>query len=283
MLGSLTHTTVWFHLLERVTMQSSSSEKSLLLRRRAKTLTVNKRVRALKLELSENQNDGDIDDFKKEFNFNDWLHLTKRAYRKRPTLALSPSFLLSPVCFSPLYTPEGIISPFCHLEKQIHIIPKLESPSTSSTPQTSSSVFTFERDVPTSKRKENGRKLCPIPEERPLSYVDMLYCSAHLDESFLYRREKTYKPPMSPSFLIATSCKRKARIRNKAANVNRPKDEEHLSTVTSAVDDAIQEKEQKQQRCSQNGETGKKNFSFRHSSGTQSMSKNGFFSSMVGC
>lgn len=265
-------------------MQSITPEGSLLLRRRrSKSLTLNKRVKEIKLEVSKNNSDSDVDEsFKKDVNFNDWLSLQKRAASKRPTLALSPSFLLSPICFTPLHTPEGIVSPFCHLEKQITVQPDQETATSkvSSAPvSTNSNVFTFERNVEIPSQ-ENKRRLCPIPEDRTLSNLDILYCSNQLNERFLIKHEASFEPPMSPSFMIASSSKRRVRMKNGSKQIFRPA-KQKPNNVASPPDskDDKEEKQSSSRRFSGNSENGKRSSLTRTKS---SISKNGAFSSMIG-
>lgn len=263
-------------------MQSINPESSLLLRRRrSKSLAIGKRVTEIKFEVSQTDSDGDLDEhFKKDVDFNDWLLLQKRAWTKRPTLAFSPSFLLSPVCFTPLHTPEGTMSPFCHMEK--HIPPNQEilaSTAISAPVSANSNVFTFDENV-SIPEQENNRRLCSIPEDRPLSFVDMLYCSAQIGAGrLLAKHDTSFNPPMSPSFTIATRSKRKATMKKANKQVFRP-ERQNPNEVTSTRDD--DEKEERhcrwRRRFPGNSENGNKSLNRN----TSSMSKNGAFSSMIG-
>lgn len=210
-------------------MEFRPAEQQSLFRRRLRNVT----PKALECDLliappsQSNECELDPDAFKSNLSMKEWVWETGMKISHRPSLAFSPSFLLSPICLSPvLRIDDELVSPFSCIN-QILATPRNSNTSDTSSKSfdesTSCSIFTFDADdvcnaVPlSSPSKCSSRCLCVIPEERELTVID-LQMAANSKESQInqYRKADTsFAPPKSPSIAVATQNKRNS-VKKKA-------------------------------------------------------------------
>lgn len=170
----------------------------------------------------------DPDAFKTKPDVKEWVWKTALKISRRPSLTFSPSFLLSPICFSPVIIDAELVSPFGCINQLIATPQYSNTPdisTKSSGESTSSNVFTFDVvDIGTdhvdssSGPISSSRSLCAIPEERELTDIDIEMASKS-SQVFQYRKaDIPFAPPKSPSIATATKSKKHQEHKKKPDN-----------------------------------------------------------------